>query len=209
MKLASARSRRASAPFRTTNRAPEIFCAASKSIRPSASPISKCCFGVKSSRAGVPTLRTSTLPVSSAPSGTSARGRFGMTSRAALISASSLRSSSSPLAIVSLRSATSAINRAAVASSFAPLALPISFEAAFRRDCASCSAVSVARRLSSSATNAAACGASPRRCKLASKASALSLIHLMSNTVGPRHDVCVKGRRIRCRRSGPAAAPER
>ena len=49
MNCMSARSSRASAPFSTTKRAPESFAAASKSIRPSASPISKCSFGLKPS----------------------------------------------------------------------------------------------------------------------------------------------------------------
>ena len=43
MNWPSARSRRASPPFRTTKREPESFAAVSKSIRPRASPISKCC----------------------------------------------------------------------------------------------------------------------------------------------------------------------
>ena len=63
MKQPIARSSRANAPFNTTNRAPEIFWAPSKSIRPSASPISKCCLGANANLPGVPTLRTSTLPV--------------------------------------------------------------------------------------------------------------------------------------------------
>ena len=49
MNCSSARSSRASAPFNTTKRAPDSFAAASKSMSPSASPISKCSFGVKPS----------------------------------------------------------------------------------------------------------------------------------------------------------------
>ncbi len=45
MNCASARSSRASGPLVTTNRAPDIFAAVSKSISSSASPIAKCSFG--------------------------------------------------------------------------------------------------------------------------------------------------------------------
>ena len=47
MNWPSARSSRASGPRSTTKRAPAIFAAAAKSIMPSASPSSKCCFGWK------------------------------------------------------------------------------------------------------------------------------------------------------------------
>ncbi len=47
MNCDNARSSRASAPLSTTKRAPDIFAAVSKSIRPSCSPISKCSFGSK------------------------------------------------------------------------------------------------------------------------------------------------------------------
>ncbi len=53
------------APFNTTKRAPEIFAAVSKSIRPNASPISKCCFGLNENFFGLPTLRISLLSFSS------------------------------------------------------------------------------------------------------------------------------------------------
>ena len=83
MNCSSARDSRASAPFRTTNRAPDSFAAASKSIRPSASPISKCSFGVKPSgkSGGAPWRRTSTLSFSSLPSGTSSNGRLGISAQ--------------------------------------------------------------------------------------------------------------------------------
>ena len=182
MKAPMARSSRASAPFSTTKRAPEIFAAVAKSMRPNPSPISKCCFTAKSSFGGAPTRRTSTLSCSSLPSGTSSRGRLGMTESASRSLASSARSSSSPLASSSFSAATSAISSLALASSLAALALPISFETALRRACASCSRVTCARRASSSAISSADCGARPRFFKPASNASGLSLIHLMSNT---------------------------
>ena len=67
MNWARARSRRASGPFSTTKRAPESFAAVSKSISPSASPSSKCCFGWNVNFFGVPTLRSSTLAPASMP----------------------------------------------------------------------------------------------------------------------------------------------
>ena len=48
MNWPSARSIRASGPRRMVNRAPAIFAAVAKSIMPSASPSSKCCFGANS-----------------------------------------------------------------------------------------------------------------------------------------------------------------
>ena len=46
MNWPSARSSRASPPLSTTKREPDSFAAVSKSIRPSASPISKCCLAL-------------------------------------------------------------------------------------------------------------------------------------------------------------------
>src|SRR5208337_4612417 len=60
MNCSSARERRASAPFSTTKRAPESFAAASKSISPRASPISKCSFGVNP--AEIPNLPFDDVP---------------------------------------------------------------------------------------------------------------------------------------------------
>ena len=54
MNWPSARSSRASGPRSTTKRAPAIFAAAAKSIMPSASPSSKCCFGWKPRSRGSP-----------------------------------------------------------------------------------------------------------------------------------------------------------
>ena len=56
---------------------PTAFAAVSKSMRPSASPSWKYCFGWKSNFSGAPTLRSSLFAVSS-PTGTSAAGTFGM-----------------------------------------------------------------------------------------------------------------------------------
>ena len=93
MNAPSARSSRASAPFSTTKRAPEIFAAVSKSIRPSASPISKCCLRLEvETSAASPTLRTSLLSFSSLPTGTSSSGRLGMTASASRSALSTSRS---------------------------------------------------------------------------------------------------------------------
>ena len=77
MKAASARSRRASAPNRTTKRAPDSLAARPKSM-PSAAPISSCSRGAKSNRGGSPQRRSSRLALSSAPSGTSSARRLGI-----------------------------------------------------------------------------------------------------------------------------------
>ena len=78
MNWPSARSSRASWPFSTVKRAPESFAARSKSIRPSASPISKCSFAQFGRGGTSPTLRISTLSCSSLPTGTSSSGTLGM-----------------------------------------------------------------------------------------------------------------------------------
>ena len=181
----SARSSFASGPLVTTKRAPEIFAAASKSIIPNASPISKCCFGAKSNVGGVPTFLISLLSRSSLPSGTSSRAKFGITASAASSAACLTRSSFSSSAIASFSVATSPIRISANAPSFAPLALPISFDTALRFASASCSLVLTARRASSCLISPPDNGSNPRRIKAASKAPALSLIHLMSNTGRP------------------------
>ena len=74
MKSASARSSRASGPHSTTKRAFDIRAARSKSMRPSASPISSCGFGAKANSRGVPQRRTSTFLSSVCPGG---NGRVG------------------------------------------------------------------------------------------------------------------------------------
>ena len=93
----------------------------------------------------------------------------------------------SPAASSSFSAATSAISAAALVSSFAPLALPISFDAALRRACASCSRVTTLRRASSSAISSpenltSPPGSIPRFLNPASNACGLSRIHLISNT---------------------------
>ena len=59
--MISARSSRAPAPLKTMKPLPEIFVAASRSIRPSCVPISQCGFGLKSNFAGSPTTRSMRL----------------------------------------------------------------------------------------------------------------------------------------------------
>jgi hypothetical protein len=180
MKLASARSSLASAPFSTTKREPDSLAATSKSIRPSASPISKCCFGSKSNSRGLPSLRTSTLAVSSGPTGTSSAGTLGMAASASSSSRSISFAAASASGIRSLIPATSPISASARASSFAFLASPISFDAALRRSCNPCSSAISPRRFSSSATRPSAWGSSPRLSSALSKASGLSRIQRMS-----------------------------
>jgi hypothetical protein len=133
MNWPSARSSRASPPFSTTKREPESFAAASKSMRPSASPSSKCSFA-EFSRFGSPQRRTSKFALSSptggASGGSPSGGTLGMTARASSSSLESPLSSSSPALSASFRLATSAISACARASSFCALAWPISLEAA-------------------------------------------------------------------------------
>ena len=74
-----------------------------------------------------------------------------MPGKQVFICSSSSRSRCSPAAILSFSAATSAISASAFAGSPPlPFALPISFEAALRRACMSCSAFVLARRSSSS-----------------------------------------------------------
>ena len=85
-----------------------------------------------------------------------------------------------------MSSATSAISFSAVASSFWALALPISFDAALRRACASSSVRICARRASSraitSSTVARASAAdAPRLASASARTCGLSRIHLMSS----------------------------
>ena len=77
MNWASARSRRASGPHSTANRALAILTARSMSSSPSASPTSSCGLGVKANSRGVPQRRTSTLSASLLPGGTEGCGTFG------------------------------------------------------------------------------------------------------------------------------------
>src|SRR5579863_7908080 len=167
MNWPSARSRRASAPRRTTKRAPAILAAVAKSIMPSASPSSKCCFGWNPRSRGSPCWLSTTLAVSSGPSGTSGSSTLGSDSRMRLI-ASSLAAACFSSPSISLRNAVASASRAEVS---APVRLPcpISRASALRRACFSCSDVSSARRWASCARSSDDTGASPRRASAASK----------------------------------------
>ena len=182
MNCSSARESRANAPFNTTNRAPDSFAAASKSIRPKASPISKCSFGVNPSGklGAAPWRRTSTLSFSSLPSGVSASGRLGISASAASSAALNLSSAASSSGIVAFNPATSARKSSAATVSLRAIATPICFEAALRRSCARCNSVIAARRFSSSVISDSAHGGRPRRRMPSSKASGLSRIALIS-----------------------------
>ena len=149
MNWPSARSSRASWPFSTVKRAPDSFAARSKSIRPSASPISKCSFTQFGRGATRPTLRTSTLSCSSAPTGTSSSGTLGSTASTSSSALSLSRSACSAPARNALISLTSSFSRSASAMSLLRMALPISLEAALRRSCLVCNSPRWARRASS------------------------------------------------------------
>ena len=186
MNWASARSSRASAPVSTTNRAPDIFAARSKSIWPSPAPISKCSLGVKSNSGLTPTVRKTTLALASSPTGTSSAARLGRPSS----------SSSSPAANCRTRSSASAWSPSSadtariipLTSSPLVLAMPISLDSLLRRAWISWAAVSASRRFSSSAMTRAAVGPTPRALSPASKAAELSRIHLRSNIGNRRRD---------------------
>ncbi len=191
-----ARSIRASPLFSTTKREPEILAAASKSIMLSASPVSKCSFGLNEklglggrTLAAVAALplgpKYSTLAASSSPTGTSSLGRFGITSSALRNASSALRRSSSPDWMASLRCATWSISCAALASSLCALAWPICFDSALRAACASSSRTMIALRASSMPIRSEAENGTFLRCASArSAASRLALIQLMSSMAG-------------------------
>ncbi|MNT21773.1 hypothetical protein D3C72_1571240 [compost metagenome] len=113
--------------------------APSKSISPSASPISKCSRGWWFQVGLAPMTGVTTLPASSEPTGTSSSGMFGRRDRASFSAASTWRLSSSSAGIEFLSSATSALSCSASSLFFCAMAAPISFDAALRRDCMSCS----------------------------------------------------------------------
>ncbi len=126
------------------------------------------------------------MACSSGPTGTSSSGTLGMVASASssALSSSRLLASASPRKVFS--SATSAISFAAVASSFCALALPISFDAALRRACASSSPTICARRASSLAITSstvarASADETPRFVSASARTSGLSRIHLISS----------------------------
>ncbi|MNJ38744.1 hypothetical protein D3C77_335970 [compost metagenome] len=171
-----ARSRRASWPFSTAKREPDILAAASKSSRPRASPRSACSLAGPVVR-GSPHFRTSTLSFSSAPSGTSAAARFFSPASRSRSSAPLAASTSAASAISVLRVSTSAFRRSASAMSFLPMAAPMALEAALRLARASWPRVWAARSSTSSArmrATTSAASSTPRDDQPATKASGLS-----------------------------------
>ena len=190
MNWPSARSMRASWLFSTVKREPESLAARSKSIMPSASPISKCSL-TQFGRAGTsPTMRLTTLSCSSWPTGTSSSGMLGNTASASFSPLSSSRSRASPFWMNALISLTSPLSFSAIAASPERMALPISFEAALRRSCLTCSSLRCARRASSLAIRSSTVDcASPadheRFTSASTRAFGLSRIHLMSSMVDP------------------------
>src|SRR5256885_2725948 len=104
MKLRSARSSRAPAPFKNTNRDPVTLTARSKSMIPSRSATSQCGRILKAGglRPSIPHVRTVTLPVASFPSGTEASGGLG-TSRSRALSRASIGATFCSSALTSSR----------------------------------------------------------------------------------------------------------
>ncbi len=150
MKLTSARSSRAPAPFRIAKRAAAIFVARSRSRMPSAAPRSTWSSGSKENSGRVPQRRTSVFADSSAPTGTDECGMFGKVDSISRMRSSVCVRSPSSSAMRSLSPLTSA--RRASASSFLPsfINAPISRLEALR--CAlSWSDSAIVRRRSSSA----------------------------------------------------------
>src|SRR5918996_262151 len=186
MKVASARSRRASAPDSTTNRAPDNLAARSKSM-PRRPPSSSCSLGANSKRRGSPQLRSSTLSLSSAPSGTSGASGLGTVASTSASSAARSRSASSAAWIDALSAPTSAISGAA--SPPCACRLPISLDSALRRAWACCTSVCSARTAASRSSSSAAIAGSPRRLSASSSASGCSRTHLRSSTASYGFDV--------------------
>ena len=187
MNWPSARSSRASAPRRITKREPDIFAARSKSIRPSASPISKCSLGLKpSSKVGrVPMTRASTLSCSSAPSGTSSSGRLGSSSSATSSASTAAVSAAAAPSVSALISATRAFSSSARAKSFLPMAWPTSLERRLRSSWPRWVTAMMSRRASSRRNSSATVSSTfnpsqPRRRRPALRTSALSRIQRMS-----------------------------
>ena len=151
---------------------------------PSASPISKCCFGAKPMVAAV----------RGSPSGAArhcrARPRRPARRRAACWGGRrarrrARRRSPSPrprrAASASFSAATSAFSASARALSLAAIAWPISLDSALRRSCASCAVWMAARRRSSMREEPGATAARrPGLASPSSNAAAFSRIHLMS-----------------------------
>ena len=179
MKAASARSSRARAPESTTNREPESLAARSKSIRPSASPISKCCRAPPSTCAGSPQRLISTLALSSSPSGTSGAGRLGRPDSSLSSLTARAFSSCSSFRIPSLNIATSATR--SDTSWPRPRAAPICFDFWLRSLWIFWNAVWIARRCASRSCTSAAFGSTPRRARPASNAAPFSRIHRALN----------------------------
>ena len=161
MKADKARSIRASAPDKTTKRAPDILAAVLKSIWPSASPRSKCSLASKPKSFSSPHLRSSRLSSSSAPSGTSSAGILGISLKISSSLSPAFLTAASASACASLDSATSFIS-ASVSSPWL-FFWPMIFDSSLRRVCSSCAVVCASRRRLSISIKSAAIGSSPRR----------------------------------------------
>ena len=193
MNWPSARSKRASRPRSTVKRLPASLAAAAKSMRRcaspssegsrgrcSASPSSKCSRGLKSKLGGSPDLNSSLLADSSRPSGTSSASTLGRAARASSVAVSSAAARCSNASIWSRNAVASASK--AVVSTPVRRPWPICLASTFRRVCASCNAVSAARRSASSAMISSAAGGRPRRARARSNAAGSARIRRRSCT---------------------------
>ncbi len=164
MNCASARCSCATCERITTNLAPEMRAAASKSRPPSPSPISTWSRGLKSNGRGAPQRRTSTFALSSRPSGTDSCSRLGRpschSSRSACTAVSCCsaparsRVSCSPFAI-----------RGATSVPF-PLAMPTALAFALRSARSRSDSICHGLRLSSRARKPCTSSVKPRRARL-------------------------------------------
>ncbi len=150
MKLMSARSSSAPAPFDRQKRPPVILTARSKSRMSSAAPMSTWSLTGKEKARGVPHVRTTGLSSSPAPSGTEGSGTFGMERS----NSSIFRSIAGSSASASLSSKESAFIRSmsSGASFFSRRRRPISSEAALRSARIPSTSTSRSRRALSNAT---------------------------------------------------------
>ncbi len=153
MKLMSARSMRAPAPFIRQNRAPAILAPRSKSRMSSPVPMSTWSRTGKENGGGSPKVRTVGLSSSPSPSGTDASGTLGRET-----STSSIRRSmsGSPASASLIRPETSFIRSIRAEASFFSLRRrPISSDAAFLSARSPSTATIVSRRTRSSSSNPA------------------------------------------------------
>src|SRR6185503_15042282 len=148
---ASARCRRATSPFMTTKRLPATFAAVSKSMPPSAAPMSTWSLGAKENFRGSPQRRSSRLSSAEAPTGTDSCGRLGMRSRKSWNAACSFSSCSSDCSSSDFSFSPCRMS-SATSWPFA-FAWPMSLAMRLRDACACCTAVCSSLRVDSKRSN--------------------------------------------------------